>query len=62
MSKIRRVLGDRQLNYLEARSLLNSKPLAELLPDREEYEEKGFDDFETQDQPSEGRPQPTQPL
>lgn len=51
MAKIRRVLGDRQLNYLEARSLLNSKPLTELLPDREEYEEASLDAFETQGQP-----------
>ena len=60
MSKIRRVLADRQLNYLEARSLLASKTLAELLPDRADYEEGDFQNFETQEQPPEGRLEPIQ--
>ena len=58
MSKIRRVLADRQLNYLEARSLLASKSLAELLPDRPEYEEGDFENFDEEEQPPEGSPQP----
>lgn len=36
MSRIRRVLADRQLNWLEAQTLLKSKPLSELLPDEEQ--------------------------